>query len=129
MPLQSPPPSFMPTTLNFVNGPTPSFFSSALDIKAGKTHQTGDDVLKVFPAIQLWSVLHVCAATIAELCLWFVHSRECVSSQWQLPKVLNTLLWEHCSSEAFVLLHAWLSQEFCIAFLFSNIKFVGMSIV
>lgn len=30
-------------------------------------------------------------------------SRECVSSRWQLPKVLNTLLREHCSLAAFVL--------------------------
>ncbi|TWW70701.1 hypothetical protein D4764_17G0001840 [Takifugu flavidus] len=29
-------------------------------------------------------------------------SRECVSSRWQLPKVLNTLLREHCSLAAFV---------------------------
>lgn len=42
----------------------PLFFPSLLsNIKVGKTHQSGD-VLKVFPAIQLWSGLHLCATTI-----------------------------------------------------------------
>lgn len=66
LPPPTPPLSSMATTPTVANGCAPSFlfFSSALHIKAAESQQTGDDVLKVLPAIQLWSALHLCAATI-----------------------------------------------------------------
>lgn len=65
--LPPPPPlSSVATTPTVANGGAPSFlfFSSALHIKAAESQQTGADVLEVLPAIQLWSALHLCAATI-----------------------------------------------------------------
>lgn len=83
--------------------PTLIFFSSALHIKAGERQQTGDDVLKVFPAIQLWSALHLCAATItgfAQRCVCgvftagsvLVHGGSFLKSL--TPRRGNAALWE-----------------------------------
>lgn len=108
-----PPLSSTATTPAVANGCAPSFlfFSSALHIKAAESQQTGDDVLKVLPAIQLWSALHLCAATItgfAQRCVCGVSTAGSVlvhggsflksltpcrgnAAPWELLMILNLL--------------------------------------
>lgn len=82
--------------------------SPALHIKEAEPQQSGADVPDVFSATQLWPALHLCAAAVtgfAQRCVCSALQRGvCVSSQWQLPKVLNAPLRERRPSRAFVLL-------------------------